>query len=63
VSPAPIARRQRCRALQLAMVLGVFLAGTGVIDRNLIPIVVGLAGVAAAAVVYRRECRRLDDDS
>jgi hypothetical protein len=57
------ARRQRCRALQLAIVLGVVLTFTGVVDRNPIPIVVGIIGTGVAVVAYLRECRGVEDES
>jgi hypothetical protein len=59
--PADFARRQRCRSLELAAVLGVVLALFSVIDRTWPAVGVGLAGTAIALVVRHRTCRDLPD--
>jgi len=59
--PADVARRQRCRSLELAAVLGVILAVFSVIDRTWPAVGVGLAGTALALVVRHRRCRDLAD--
>lgn len=51
-------RRRRCRALQLAAVLGVLLP---LLQPSWINLGAGAAGLALIAVVYRRECRSRDD--
>jgi hypothetical protein len=55
--PAELARRQRCRALELAGVLGVVLALFGAYERNWISVVAGLVGALVVLAVYRRTCR------
>ena len=55
---AELARRQRCRALELAIVLGVLLA---VFGRTWITVSVGLGGAAVAFATYRRNCRGADE--
>jgi hypothetical protein len=59
--PSEVARRQRCRSLELAAVLGVVLALFSVIDRTWPAVGVGLAGTAIALVVRHRTCRDLPD--
>lgn len=54
MSPADLARRQRCRALELAVVLGLLLP---IFSRTWITLGVGLAGAAIALVTHRRYCR------
>jgi hypothetical protein len=49
-----VARLRRCRALQLAIALGVLLP---IFTRTWPSLVVAAIGVAAAAVAYRRNCR------
>jgi hypothetical protein len=63
MSPADAARRQRCRSLELAAVLGVLLAVYAAIRRDWPAIVVGLVGSGVALAVRRSVCRGLDDDS
>ncbi len=57
--PAELARRQRCRSLELAAALGIILADFSVIDRTWPAVGVGLAGTALALVVRHRRCRDL----
>ncbi len=57
--PAELARRQRCRSLELAAALGIILAVFSVIDRTWPAVGVGLAGTALALVVRHRRCRDL----
>ena len=57
--PADLARRQRCRSLELAAVLGIILAVFSVIDRTWPAVGVGLAGTALALVVRHRRCKDL----
>ena len=52
-------RRRRCRMLQFAMVLGVFLP---VFQLSWITVGAAVIGVALLAVVYRRECRSEDEE-
>jgi hypothetical protein len=56
-SAAEVARRQRCRSLELAAVLGLVLAVFSVIDRTWPAVGVGLAGTALALAVRHRRCR------
>ena len=49
-----IARRQRCRALQLAVVFGVLLP---LFTRSWASLAAAVVGVAVALVVYWRRCR------
>lgn len=51
-------RFRRCRALQLAMVLGLLLP---VFQVSWITVVSAIVGVAILALVYRRHCRRETD--
>jgi hypothetical protein len=53
--PEPAARR-RCRALVVAVGLGVFLVVVGAIDRAWASVVAGVVGAAIALIVYWREC-------
>lgn len=53
--PEP-ARLRRCRALVVAIGLGVFLVAVGVIDRAWVSVTVGVVGSVVALVVYWREC-------
>lgn len=52
---AELARLRRCRALELAVFLGVLLV---VFTRTWIALAVGLGGAAVALVTYWRHCRR-----
>jgi hypothetical protein len=61
--PAEIARRQRCRSLELAAVLGVVLAVFSVVDRTWPAVGVGIAGAALALVVRHRTCREPEEKS
>jgi len=56
-SPAQVARRQRCRSLELAAVLGIVLAVFSVVDRTWPGVAVGVAGAALAWAVWWRRCR------
>ena len=56
-----LARRQRCRALELAAVLGVALAAYSAVAQTWPGVGVGLVGAAVAVVVRRRVCRNGDD--
>lgn len=58
MTDADLLRHRRCRALQLAIVLGLFLP---VFQPSWITIVSALVGIAVLALVYRRHCRREDD--
>jgi hypothetical protein len=58
--PGEVARRQRCRGLDLATVLGLFLAGVSIYDRVWPAVAVGLVGAGVALVMRRRICR--DDE-
>jgi hypothetical protein len=49
-----IARRQRCRALQVAIALGIFFP---IYTRTWPSLIVAVIGVGAAGVVYWRTCR------
>jgi hypothetical protein len=62
-SPAETARRQRCRSLELAAVLGMFLAVVSVIDRTWPAVGVGLAGTAIALAVRHRTCGKAAETS
>lgn len=53
-SRGELLRRRRCRLLVFGMVLGALLP---VFQWSWITLAIGLAGIAALAVVYRRECR------
>jgi hypothetical protein len=54
-------RYRRCRALQLAIVLGLLLP---VFQVSWITVVSAVVGIAILALVYRRHCRReADTDS
>jgi hypothetical protein len=55
--PAEVARRQRCRSLELAAVLGVVLAAVSLIDQTWPAVGVGLVGATVALVVRHRVCR------
>lgn len=55
---AEIARRQRCRALELAVLLGVLLAGSSLVSRTWVGVAVGLGGSAVALATYWRNCRK-----
>ena len=50
---AELARRRRCRALQMAMLFGVLLP---IFTRTWITLAVGVAGAVIAFVTYRRNC-------
>jgi hypothetical protein len=52
-SRAELMRRRRCRLLAVGMVLGAFLP---VFQWSWITLAVGLGGIAALLLVYRREC-------
>lgn len=54
---AEMARRQRCRALEVAAVLGILLAGFSLVSRTWVGVAVGLGGTALALVTYWRNCR------
>lgn len=54
--PGDVGRRQRCRSLELAAVLGVVLAAFSALDRTWPAVAVGIAGTALALVVRRRVC-------
>lgn len=56
-SRAELLRRRRCRLLVFGMILGVLLP---VFQWGWITLAVGLTGVVALALVYRRECRHAD---
>lgn len=56
-SPAEAARRQRCRSLELAAVLGIVLGMVSVVDRSWPGVAVGVAGAALAWAVWWRRCR------
>lgn len=56
-SRAELLRRRRCRLLVFGMVLGALLP---VFQWSWITLGIGLAGIAALLVVYRRECRHTD---
>ena len=62
-SAAEVERRQRCRALELAAVLGVVLAVVSAIDRIWPGVGVGVAGAALAWGVWWRRCREAPDAS
>jgi hypothetical protein len=51
-------RHRRCRALQLAIVLGLFLP---VFQPSWITVGSAVIGIAVLALVYRRHCRREGD--
>jgi hypothetical protein len=53
--PEP-AQRRRCRALVVAVSLGVLLIVVGAIDRGWVSILAGAVGSVVALVVYWREC-------
>ena len=55
MNEAEIARQKRCRALELAALLGVLLA---VFTRTWIAVAVGLGGAAVAVATYARHCRK-----
>ncbi len=59
---AEIARRQRCRALELAAVLGVLLAVFAAVSRTWPTVAIGLAGAGLLLLVRRRTCRGLDSE-
>jgi hypothetical protein len=59
MSDGELARRRRCRALQLAIVLGLFLP---VFQPSWITVASALVGIAVLTLVYRRECRHTGDD-
>jgi hypothetical protein len=52
-------RRRRCRMLQLAIALGVFLP---ILQPSWITLGAAVAGIAVLAIVYRRECRHEGED-
>ncbi|MGH3006676.1 MAG: hypothetical protein ACRDOS_12435 [Gaiellaceae bacterium] len=61
MSEPELARRRRCRALQLAIALGIFLP---ILQPSWITLGSAVAGIAVLAFVYRRECRHeTEDDS
>ena len=62
-SRAELARRQRCRSLELAAVLGVVLAVFSVVDRTWPAVGVGVVGAALALVVRHRVCGERQEDS
>ncbi len=53
-SRGELLRRRRCRLLVFGMILGALLP---VFQWSWVTLGIGLAGIAALAVVYRRECR------
>jgi hypothetical protein len=53
-SRAELLRRRRCRMLVFGMVLGVLLP---LFQFSWITLAVGVTGVVALLIVYRRECR------
>ena len=55
-----ILRRRRCRLLAFAMVLGVLLP---IFQPSWITLGAAVVGVTALAVVYRRECRHVDEEN
>ncbi|MGH3032318.1 MAG: hypothetical protein ACRDNE_16450 [Gaiellaceae bacterium] len=61
MSGPELGRRRRCRALQLAIALGILLP---IFQPSWITLGSAIAGVAVLAFVYRRECRNeAEDDS
>jgi hypothetical protein len=50
------ARQRRCRALVVAIGLGLVLVVVGALDRGWVSVVAGVVGSAVALVLYRREC-------
>ena len=54
MNPREVARLRRCRALQLAIVLGIFFP---IFTRTWPSVIVAAIGVTAAAVAYQRNCR------
>lgn len=61
--PGDLARRQRCRSLELAAVLGAVLAIFSAIDGTWPAVAVGIAGATLALVVRRRVCRESRDSA
>ena len=55
MSQRELARLRRCRALQLAIVLGIFFP---IFTRTWPSVIVAAIGIAAATVVYLRTCRK-----
>ena len=54
MSERELARRRRCRALQLGLVLGVLLP---IFQPSWITLGAAVVGISILAFVYRRECR------
>ena len=57
---AELMRRRRCRLLIVGMVLGALLP---VFQWSWITLAVGLAGVAALLLLYRRECTGCSEEA